>query len=284
MKASKKILEKYLPKLIGFRLSSLYLVNPNKAMAKAYQLFSTPRKGKVKPEQEVFLNKAKSTAVEVQGQSIQTYHWKGDGKTVLLVHGWDSNTHRWESLIEDLKNEDYNIVAFDAPAHGFSEGKLLHVPLYSDCLDRMITLYKPKFLIGHSVGGMTLIFNQYKRKSSSVQKLVVLGAPSEMNHIMNDYQKILNLNAKFMNSLSNYFKEKFNYTFDEFSIANFAKSVKKQTLIIHDEYDKVAPIQAAKAIHKSMENSKLIITEGAGHSLYKEEIRTYILNFLKESQ
>jgi pimeloyl-ACP methyl ester carboxylesterase len=280
MKASKKIVNKYLPKIIGLRLSSLYLVNPDKAIIKAYKLFSSPRKGRVKPDQEVFLNKAKSTAIEHDSKTIQTYHWKGKGKTIILIHGWDSNTHRWKDLIEDLQKEDFNIVAFDAPAHGYSEGKLLNVLLYSKCLDQLLSLYQPEIIIGHSVGAMTIIYNQFLKQSPQIEKLVLLGSPSEMSEIMSDYKRILNLNDKFMSSLEAFFKEEFNYTFSEFSIAEFAKGVQKDTLIIHDQYDKVAPVEAAKSIHKNLRDSILKITEGAGHSLYKNEVREDILKFL----
>lgn len=284
MKVSRKLVNKYAPRVIGFRLNSLFLIQPEKAVLKAYKLFSSPRKGRVKPEQETFLNKAKSTSITHDSKKIQTYHWKGKGKTVILIHGWDSNTHRWKDLIEDLQKEDYNIIAFDAPAHGYSEGKLLNVPLYSKCLDRLLKLYQPEIMIGHSVGGMTVVYNQYLKQSPFVEKLVLLGAPSEMSLIMKDYKRILRLNDKFMTALEKFFKEKFDYNFDEFSIARFAKTVEKETLIIHDEYDKVAPVEAAKTIHKNLKHSSLKITEGAGHSLYKDEVRNEILDFLKKSK
>jgi pimeloyl-ACP methyl ester carboxylesterase len=281
MKATKKLVNKYLPKIIGLRLNSLFRINPDKALLKAYKLFSSPRKGKVKPEQVDFLDQAKTTPIEHDSKKIQTYHWKGSGDTIILVHGWDSNTHRWKNLVEKLQNQNYNIVAFDAPAHGYSEGKLLNVPLYSLCLDRMLKLYKPKFIVGHSMGGMTLVYNQYLKQSPFIEKMILLGAPSEMSLIMSDYKRILRLSDKFMKALDAYFKNKFGYQFHEFSIANFAKAVEIESLIIHDAYDKVAPVEAGKNIHKNLKNSRLSITEGAGHSLNKDHILDEILDFLK---
>lgn len=283
MKTSKKIINKFLPKLIGLRLSSLFMVKPEKAVLEAYKLFSSPRKGKVKPTQEAFLNKARTTAIEHDSNKIQTYHWKGEGKTIILIHGWDSNTHRWKDLIEDLQKEDYNIIAFDAPAHGYSEGTLLNVPLYSKCLDRLLELYRPEFVIGHSVGAMTVVYNQYLKQSPYLKRMVLLGAPSEMSRIMGDYKRILRLNDKFMKALEDYFKQKFDYTFSKFSIAKFAKNIEKEALIIHDEYDRIAPVEAARAIHKNLKHSRLKITEGAGHSLNKEDIRKEILDFLNQN-
>lgn len=281
MKASKKIINKFLPKIIGLRLNALFRIKPEKALKKAYNIFSSPRKGKVKPEQEVFLNKAKTTSINLDSNSVQIYHWKGEGETVILVHGWDSNTHRWKDLVKDLQKEGFNIIAFDGPAHGYSEGDILNVPIYSKCLDRILKLYRAEYIIGHSVGAMTVVYNQYIKQSSFVKKIVLLGAPSEMSAIMSDYQKILRLNDKFMTALDQYFKDKFDYYFKEFSISEFSKNIETEALIIHDKFDRIAPVSAAESIHKNLKHSTLKITEGAGHSLNKEGIRKDILQFLK---
>ena len=112
---------------------------------------------------------------------------------ILLVHGWESNTHRWKYLIEKLHLKNFNIIAFDAPAHGFSSGKLFNIPLYAECLQKIIELYRPNHIIAHSVGGMTSIFHQYKYPNLEIEKLIVLAPPSEMSIIMRGYQKTLNL-------------------------------------------------------------------------------------------
>ncbi|QSS97636.1 alpha/beta fold hydrolase [Psychroflexus sp. ALD_RP9] len=278
----KKIIKKFAPRIIGFKLNTQFKLNKEKALNKAYQLFSTPRKGDIKPHQAQFLKTAEAQKHSIHSYQIQTYHWPGNGETVLLVHGWDSNTSRWKSLVKELKASNFNIIAFDAPAHGNSTGALLNVPLYAEVLEELISIHKPNYLVGHSIGAMTLIFNQFKFKDSNkIKKQVLLGAPSEMKLIMKDYQKILQLSPKFMSELNTYFKQKFGYYFQEFSIAEFAKSVHVPSLIIHDQYDKIAPVEAAKSISKNLKNSRLIITEGAGHSLKNNDIDKNILKFIQ---
>ena len=276
----KRFLQKAIPKLYGFYFNLLSLFSQDKAASIALKVFSTPRRGRILEHQREFLNSARQQRITSEDGLYMLYHWKGNQKTVMFIHGWDSNTHRWNDLIKDLQKEDYNIIAFDAPAHGNSDGKLLNVPLYSKCLDRVLSLYKPDYIIGHSVGAMTIVYNQYLKKSIFLDKIVLLGSPSDMSRIMKDYQKILKLNPKFMTTLEAYFKQKFGYNFEEFSIAEFSKTIENKTLIIHDQYDRVAPVEAAHAIHQNLKNSSLKITEGAGHSLNKEEIRSAIVKFL----
>ena len=278
----KKTINKYLPKIIGVRLNTLHLVKPQKAVKKAFYLFCTPRRGRVKPEQENFLNSAKAKLVDAEGINLQTYHWKGNGKTILLVHGWESNTHRWKTLIEKLQAKNYNIYAFDAPAHGNSKGNYIHVPLYTKCVEEVVKQFSPEIVIGHSIGGMTTVFHQHQFPNTNIKKLVLLGPPSELSSIMGDYQKILNLKPRVMKGLEERFQSKLGFKFEEFSISRFAKSVKQPTLVIHDKYDKIAPVEASKSIHQNLQHSEFIETEGAGHSLNNDYIHTEIIQFLEK--
>ncbi|WP_121667654.1 alpha/beta hydrolase [Mesonia aquimarina] len=278
----KKTINKYLPKIIGVQLNSLHLVKPKKAVNKTFYLFCSPRRGKVKPEQAPFLAQAKAKKVKHEKHFLQTYHWPGKGKTVLLVHGWESNSYRWKSLIEKLQAEEFNIIAFDAPAHGHSEGTYIHVPLYSACINTMLKEFQPDFIVGHSIGAMTTVFNQHKKPEKTLEKLVLLGPPSELTEIMNDFQKILKLKPRVMKDLENHFHTTLGYKFKEFSIAGFAEKLSQKGLIIHDKYDKIAPVQASRAIHENWRESNLIETEGAGHSLNNNFINTEIIQFLNQ--
>ncbi len=275
-----KLIKKYLPKIIGFRLNSLYRINKNKAVKKTYRVFCTPRGGKVLPKHVEFLKKSKHEVVNFQQYKIQTYHWKGKGRTVLLVHGWDSNSGRWKNLVKFLQKENYNVYAFDAPAQGYSSGRLLNVPLYANCLKQMIELYKPSILIGHSMGGLSILFNEFKFPTPQLEKIVSLGAPSEVKKILYDLKKILGLNQRIMNDLELYFQEKFGYTFDEFCGAEFAQHISTPSLLIHDAYDKVVPIQEAYDLQNGLQNVSMIKTEGGGHSLNRDDIHQAIIDFI----
>lgn len=276
----KKKFQKFLPRIVGAQINSLHLLNKRKAANKAYQIFCTPRRGRVQEHQKDFLEKAKDQIVNAEGLDLQTYSWPGNGKTILLIHGWESNTNRWQSLVDRLQAQNYNIVAFDAPAHGYSQGSILHIPLYSKCLQVMINHFAPHYLIGHSIGGMTTIYNQYCNANQEIEKLVVLGPPSELTQIMGDYQQILRLKPQVMQSLEALFNERLGYYFTDFSIAKFSKEINKKGLLIHDKFDKIAPITASEAIAQNWQDAILFKTEGAGHSLYHDKIDRKIIEFL----
>ncbi|WP_194532453.1 alpha/beta fold hydrolase [Zobellia nedashkovskayae] len=276
----KKTLNKMLPKVYGRYFNLLARVSKTRAAEKAFYVFCTVRKGRVLPNQKEYLDKAKSGALEVKNHTLQTYHWSGSKETVLLVHGWESNTFRWRNLIAKLLEANYNIVAFDAPAHGYSSGQYLDLPSYSDGVQAMIEKYNPKYLIGHSMGGMTLMYNEFYHKNEGVEKMITIGSPSEFYEIMDHYQRLLDFNDNVREALEAYVLNRFGFTVKEFSSSRFAKTNTKKGLLFHDELDKLAPFHASEAVHSYWNDSTFIRTKGLGHSMHQEHINDQIVDFL----
>ncbi|WP_291870048.1 alpha/beta hydrolase [Maribacter sp.] len=278
----KKLFYKILPLAYGQYFNIYAFFSPKKTAKKAFYFFCTIRKGRVLPHQKEYLETAKKEVITVADHNLQTYHWPGDRETVLLVHGWESNTFRWRNLIHKLKEANYNIIAFDAPGHGYSTGKYLYVPLYAEALQKIITQYNPKHLIGHSIGGMTILYNEYKNESSPVEKIVTLGSPSEFYKLMDHYQGLLQYNDTVMTAMDIYIKDRFGFHVNEFSTATYAKTNTKKGLLFHDKLDKITPYIDSKDVHENWKNSTFITTEGLGHSMHQEHVNDQIIDFLKE--
>ncbi|MFI8379356.1 alpha/beta hydrolase [Leeuwenhoekiella sp. NPDC079379] len=276
-----KLFMRMLPKILGNYVNTLALVSPQAAAKKAFKIFSKPRRGKIGPHHEGFLKPNLEPALQIDELSIQPYKWPGGEKTILLVHGWESHTHRWKEMIVRLKSENYTIIAFDAPAHGYSTGKYLYVPIYDEVLSVILDKYQPDYMIGHSIGGMTVLFNQSQKATFKPKKLVVLGAPDRLESILIDYQKILNLSDRVMNALENYFLKRFNFKTTDFSSSVFAKNIETPALIIHDKDDTITPVSGSKSIHATYKNSEYIETKGLNHSLYDSKVNDQIVDFLK---
>ncbi len=279
MKLVQKV-QKYLPLAYGQYFNLLSYVSPGTAAQRAFRLFCTPRKGKVLRHQYDYLTGAKDEVLRIQGIPVQTYRWKGSKKTVLLIHGWESNTFRWRNLIGSLQKHEYNIVAFDAPAHGFSGGTTFNVLLYSECIQQMILNHRPEFVVAHSVGGMAALYHQHLFPKNPLKKIVAIGAPADLSELMSRYRKILGYNARVHEALNAYFIRRFQFGIDDFSTGLFVETNAVSGLLIHDELDTISPVSASEKVHAKWHNSRFIKTHGLGHSLHQEEVNTYIVDFL----
>jgi pimeloyl-ACP methyl ester carboxylesterase len=248
---------------------------------RAYLLFCSPRKGRILPVQSQFLEEAKKEVVEVGDMKVQTYNWEGDKETVLLLHGWESNSFRWRNLIGHLKREGFGVMAFDAPAHGHSSGSIFNILRYTECTQTIVTRYNPDYIIGHSVGGMTAVYHQYRFPDNPLKKVISIGAPAEFSDVMNRYQNLLGFNDRVLNALDAYYKKHFGFGIEDFTTAEYAKNITIPGLLIHDELDLVAPFCASEKVHAHWNNSQLIRTQGLGHSMHQEQVNEQIIDFLK---
>lgn len=276
-----KYVQKYLPPLVGAYYNTLAFVAPGQAGKQAFYTFCTIRKGRVLPQQEEFLNAARKEKLQAGKHQVQVYQWRGSGDTILLLHGWESNVFRWRNLISVLKEYDFNILAYDAPGHGYSEGKILNVPIYSECTRAAIDAYDPQHIIGHSVGGMTAIYTLAHHKENNVKKVVTLGAPNEFFEIVDDYQNILGFNSRVYRALDDYIHDRYRFRIREFKSTRYAKELKQKALLVHDKKDAIIPVHASKQVHKSWPNSELVLTEGLGHSLHQEAVNRVVADFIK---
>lgn len=274
-------MNKYLPKIVGSYLNLISYISSGYAANKALHIFSKPRKGKLTDKQKDFLNTASHKDLFYKDLKIRTYHWKGSGPTLLLAHGWESNSARWRRKIKRFAKEDFNIYALDAPAHGASGSNKFNALLYAEFINITVQYSKPNIIIGHSVGGMASVFFQQKYQNDKIQKIVLLGAPSEFRHVLRQYIKILGYNKKIEHKLDTIILDKFGATPDEFSTSEFIKNVDAEGLIIHDKNDTIIPFSHAKNIDKNFKKGQLIETSGLGHSLNHNDVSDRILEFIK---
>lgn len=275
-------MKKQIPKIIGFTINILCLFSPALASKIAIYLFSKPRKGHLKENQKQDLEAAIKRDLIFKNMAIKTYHWVGDKETILLAHGWESNSARWRDLVSILRKLNYNIIALDAPAHGDSGNQTFNALLYSECIHAALEIFETDIVIGHSVGGTASAIAIHNNNHSSIKKLILLGAPSNFVGIIDNYINMMGYTKNVAKSINKYFVKHFGYLPEHFTIANFSKNIDAEVLIIHDKKDKVIPFKDALEIKKHFEKHKLIKTTGFGHSLRTKEVYNHIIEFISD--
>jgi pimeloyl-ACP methyl ester carboxylesterase len=276
----KKLLQKAIPRLYGYYFNITHLFSAQRASDKALSVFSLPRKGKLNEDQKQYLSTARQQRIAFEDGLFMLYHWKGNGPTLLLNHGWESNAWRWKHLIEPLKQLDYNIIAIDAPAHGASDGKYFTAVKYSRIIATVMDLYEPNVIIAHSVGAMASIYQEAQHQHKSLQQMVLLGSPNSLEVIMRGYQQLTGFNDKVYNSLNDLLKKTYDFKIEEFNTADFASQINVPTLVVHNQDDKIVPATAMTQIVEKMPKAQTYNSKTGGHSLHTDEVVEQILKFL----
>jgi hypothetical protein len=274
-------MKKLIEKSIGVYFNSLALISPAQAAKKGFNLFCNPMCKPLKPYQIAFLQTGKDAVLQYEDIKIQTYKWGNGSKEVLLIHGWASHSFRWKAHVEHLVENDFTIYAFDAPAHGLSSGKMLHIILYSKIIDLFIQQHKEvENIISHSIGGFAIVYWLYLHKENNIKKVVTMGAPGEAKDFFDFYQKTLGLTDRTMKILTNEFMKLIGYEPSYFSASQFAKQLQAEGLIIHDKGDNDTHYENSVKLNSNWKNSQLILTEGLGHSLKSKTLLEEVVKFI----
>lgn len=250
-------------------------------MELAYKFFSEPREGRLKKQLiPNLLKEASQEFLTLNTHQFPVYTWKGNETKILLVHGWESNSARWENFFPYLVKSGSTIIALDGPAHGLSNGKEFSVPIYAQFLNVVVQKFKPNYLIGHSMGGSACLYYQANYSNDSISKMVLLGAPSDLAILLRNYAAILSLNNRVLHLFENFYWEHFKIKVKEFSGLHLGSKIKINGLIVHDVEDAVVSISEGKKIAQGWTNAQFIETKSLGHSMHDEELYNKICNYL----
>lgn len=269
------------PKLAGKSINALVHMSPKKAGRLSFQLFCSPREGRIlNAKEQRFLDQAEQVDLELGDLPIKTYVWEGGERKVLLAHGYESNSARWRALVPFLIRNGYTVIAIDAPAHGQSGNDTVNGVLYAQSLELTIRHFSPQFAIGHSFGGMSLAYYFSTFEYQPILKMILMATPSRLRIVIDLFYETLGLTTESRQAMEDHFTNHFGFSIDYFTVGEFIKDCKIPGLIIHDKGDTVAPVEEAHHIKNAWESSDLIVTNGLGHYLQSSEVYHSILDCL----
>lgn len=281
----KKSIRFIIVKSVGQYINLLHLVSPKKALHLSYTLFSNPRIGRLSDENlPTILQDTHKETFQHNEHYFQTYTWQGNDTKILLVHGWESNSARWEKTLPYLQKSGSTIIALDAPAHGQSSGKEFNVPRYAEFINKAVLKFKPNIIIGHSIGGSACLYHQYLHPETSIEKMIILGAPSDLKTLLDNYIQMLSLNPKMFTPLEKHYLKNFNIKLDNYSGAALAKEIKIEGIIAHDTSDTVVAFEEGEKIANNWKKGRFITTKDLGHSMHDDNLYKEIYNFLFEAK
>jgi pimeloyl-ACP methyl ester carboxylesterase len=274
-------MEKLIVKSLGAWLNLLAVLDPARAARTGFKIFVHPRRQPVTRKHMAFFNTSQQSQFLHEGQRIQVYRWGTGDRTVLFLHGWQSHTYRWKRYIETFRQAGYTVYAFDAPAHGQSEGNLTTVPLYAAVLKAFIQHHgRPDAIVAHSMGCFASLYASFKFPEVTPRTLITLAAPGEASEFFDHYQRRLSLSNRTRGILVEHFTKLFNAPPEFFSAPFFASSLTIPGLLIHDEEDNETSVNHSRRIHQSWKGSELITTRGLGHNLKSHKIVEQVFGFV----
>jgi len=261
-------------KYVRTKFKLLSSISKRKAAGKAFELFCTPQFRTKKDLPPVF-KKSEKIEFPFEGNIVRGYRWNHpSSKKALILHGYESSVINFENYIEPLIQKGYEVLAFDAPAHGRSTGRSITVISYKNLVHHIWNNYGPiDSFITHSFGGLTLSLALEEITHSPTTRIVLIAPAAETKTAIDNFFKLLKLDAKVRKEFNSIIEEQGGKSPDWYSISRVAPKLKGQVLFLQDKDDQMTPVSDVKPImDKNYPNFKFIISEGLGHrKIYRDE-------------
>ena len=233
------------------------------------------------------------------------YEILGEGKPLLILHGWGGCINSMYPLIEYYK-KSHKVITLDFPSHG--ESSMIENWNVTDYMNNLYNfLQELKIekvdIICHSFGGRVSILLAALHPEM-VDKLVLIDSGGMLckrtpkyyaklysykiaKHLMKlkyrnkeEYDKWLEEERKKRSSNDfNALKPEMRSTFIKVVNQNlkpYLKKITAPTVLIWGEFDKDTPIYMAKQINKGIKGSTLHILENCGHFSYLDDFNSVV--------
>lgn len=226
----------------------------------------------------------------------------GEGKPLLLLHGWGANLTLVLPLAEALMRHDYRCYALDMPGFGESDEppQAWTIFDYANFVIQYLDYHQLQqvYLFGHSFGGrLGLILGA--EHSHRLIKMALSDAagireapPLWFKIRLNTYKKIRDtMNAVGLKSLAEDLRQQYNkrYGSTDFQavsgvmrqtfvnvvnqdLLEYAAHVKVSTLLFWGDKDEDTPLWMGQKLEQTIPDAGLVVHKGAGHYAYLDNL------------
>jgi pimeloyl-ACP methyl ester carboxylesterase len=294
MKLSQRLALSY----VRTKFKLLSSVSKKKAAEKAFVLFCTPQFRNKKPLPKNF-EKAEKLHFKIDGLNVQGWRWQPlrppsrqnnsvvnppDHRKALIVHGFESSVVNFEKYIKPLTSKGYEVLAFDAPAHGRSSGKQINAPLYKRMILEIYKGFGPvQSYMAHSFGGLAVCLALEEISHTTDYRLALIAPATETTTALDSFFKYLQLAPSIRPEFEKLIIKRGGAGPAWYSIRRAMKHIRAKVLWVHDENDDTTPLtDVMKVKAENYPNIEFVITKGLGHRrIYRDNaVAKSVIDFL----
>jgi pimeloyl-ACP methyl ester carboxylesterase len=232
----------------------------------AYKHLTNPQIKKLRERELKVLDQAEKSTLEFKSFQIQEYCWRGGDRKILLIHGWEGQAGNFSSLIAPLNQAGFTVYAFDGPSHGFSSIGQTSLFEFTELVGLLIRKHQPESLISHSFGGVATSYALHSNPDLSVKRYALLTTPDKFSERIQAVVDQVGVTEKVRDKLVSRLEQETPRPVAEMNVSDFVKTAGvAKALIIHDQNDRIIPIQQSKNVCDNWPVCEFKTVEGTGH-------------------
>lgn len=250
------------PLLLRLGFAAAGALAPSVAAGAAERLFLTPPRRRPSFRERGAIAGGDAFSLVVRGETVRAWRF-GAGPPVLLVHGWGGRGGQLAAFIEPLLAAGCSTVAFDAPAHGGSTGRLASGITFAEAVSAVARTIGARAAIGHSIGATAV--GWAVAHGLRLDAAVLLGPPRGAAGFFQRFCDALALDQPVRNRLRSRIRQRYGVAPEEFDLAARSGSASTPLLVFHDRGDREVPWTDGEAIARAWPGAALVSTDGLGH-------------------
>ncbi len=268
---------------IQTKFKLLSVISKRKTAEKAFEVFGTPF---MKSIRMVPVKNAEIIHFHLNNKKVNGYRWNyPQPKKALILHGFGSAAHKFEDYAHLLVDKEYEVLAFDAPAHGESDGNTTNAIEYCAMIKKVVEEFGPvQSFLAHSFGGISLSLALEEIPHDENTRVVFIAPATETTSAVDGAFSMLKLkNEAVRQEFEKIIFRVSGRKTEWFSMRRAMHNIKASVLWIHDEEDDITPwADALKVKEDNHPNITFVLTKGLGHrKIYHDaDVKNMLVNFL----
>ncbi len=252
----------------GVRLASA--VSPTLGGTLAHRLFFETRPRMRVPARWARIDAdARRETLVVGGRRVVVSSWGEVGPLIVLVHGWRGRAAQFAPLVPALRASGYRVIAFDAPAHGDSQGGPVDI---RDWLAVLAELQRRhgRFagLVGHSFGAFAaLTAVRHGLEADAVVAIAGAGRPAGY---LDEFARRLGLDEPTREDFERRFLARVEETpasvVHRYDAVAHPLPADVPLLVVHGDRDRELPLAESAALAEATPGARLVVVREAGHT------------------
>ncbi len=232
----------------------------------AYRQLTHPQWQKLRMHEQEVMDTAEKTSYPFQGFQIQLYHWPGEGKRVLLAHGWEGQAANFSDLILRFREAGYAVYAFDGPAHGLSSTGKTSMFEFADLTKALVQELQPHYAVSHSFGGVAITSALSQLTDFTLEKYVLLTTPDRFLERIDWVATQNGITEGVKNRLLRRIQQETGQDPARMNVSDYVKQTRVgKVLIVHDKGDRVISIEQSRNVQQQWPGCTLLEVEQTGH-------------------
>ncbi len=268
-----------------FSINTMGLFFPQKTKSLIKQIFFKPARKLLTTNEQQWIDIARTFQIRVHNKTIQCWQW-GQGPKILAVHGWNGLGANLFPYFNPLLQKGYSVVAFDAPAHGISEGEQTNYFEITDTVRAMVNSIGKNSLAGivaHSLGAAAVINCLSKEKI--ITKTALIAPALRLKELLFNAFEKNGVPRHWYKTIVAEIEEEYGYSMEHDNPYFLLERLDSKVMIAHDRQDRVVPFQDTSKIASQHSNIFLHATKGLGHKHIIKDKSTVdvVLQYLTDS-